>query len=125
MPDEPLAQIGEALGATYHDPETKITGARVIAGKDEGLANIRLDHWRVVERLNRAAARTYAGTSATGDWRFVGIGAGAVGSNVITGTVRAGAGIWTIIDDDIVLPHNTVGHIQGDRCVGSLEKRKR
>jgi integrative and conjugative element protein (TIGR02256 family) len=118
MPDETLAQVGEALGCTYHDPETKITGARVVAGTDEGLASIRLDHWRVVERLNRATARAYAGTRAAGDLRFVGIGAGAVGSNVIIGTVRAGAGTWIIIDDDIVLPHNTVRQFQGDRCVG-------
>lgn len=47
------------------------------------------------------------------DWsdkHFLGIGAGALGSQVINNLVRAGANQWTILDDDVLLGHNLARH---------------
>jgi hypothetical protein len=123
MPTTTLSQLGEALGCTYFEPRTHTTAVRVPAGAPEGLGGIFLEHWRVVQRLDRATARTYAGSNAKQDRRLVAIGAGAIGSNVVVGTVRAGIGTWTIIDDDIVLPHNTVRQFHCDRAVGFPKAR--
>ncbi len=118
MPNARLSQLGEALGCTLFDPRTRVTVARVPAGQPADLASIGLDHWSVIRRLDRATARVYAGSTAEHDCQLVAIGAGAIGSNVVVGTVRAGIGIWTIIDNDIVLPHNTVRQFQRNNAVG-------
>jgi hypothetical protein len=47
------------------------------------------------------------------------IGVGALGSQVVTNLVRAGFGQWTIIDDDILLPHNIARHALGGFFLGA------
>lgn len=116
--DKSLAEVGAALGVTLFSPEAKATAQRVPAVPENGLEAIRLEHWRVMQRINQTAARTYAGYPALSDKVLVAIGAGAVGSNTIVNTVHAGIGKWTIVDDDIVLPHNTVRQFQDNRAVG-------
>lgn len=118
LPNATLSQLGEALGCTYLDPRTGTSLPRVGVSEPEGLDRIMLDHVRVVRRLDRAMARVYAGTTARQDRKLVAIGAGAIGSNVVVGTTRAGIGTWTIIDNDIVLPHNTVRQFQRNAVVG-------
>lgn len=118
---ETLAAFGDKLGATYTVVEDgtsltaqALTGSRPVAE----LESIPLPGWRVVQRLDRAAARSCADRPNAADFKLVAIGAGAIGSNVVMNTVRAGIGEWTIIDDDDVLPHNTVRQIQTNRSVG-------
>lgn len=118
---ETLAVFGEKLGATYTVVQDAVSmttpalgGARPVAE----LESIPLPGWRVIQRLDRAAARTYAGRQDAPDLRLVAIGAGAIGSNVVMNTVRIGIGEWTVIDNDDVLPHNTVRQIQTDASVG-------
>lgn len=50
--------------------------------------------------------------------RFLGIGAGALGSQVIDLLVRSGFGSWTIVDNDRLFPHNLARHALYDRHVG-------
>ncbi|WBO22500.1 Mov34/MPN/PAD-1 family protein [Sphingomonas abietis] len=116
-----LAALGEKLGATF----TQMVGASRLtakvllqSGSKPDLSEIPLPGWRVVQRLNRRTARIYAATLRTEDAKLVAIGAGAIGSNVVSNTVRAGIGQWTVIDDDSVLPHNTVRQTQIDLSVG-------
>lgn len=116
MPDQKLSQLGELLGGTYFQRGTVV--ARIPAGAAGDLSKTYLDQWRVIWRLDRATARLFAASPIGKDRRLVAIGAGAIGSNVVVGTTRAGIGIWTIIDDDIVLPHNTVRQFQDNRAVG-------
>jgi len=50
--------------------------------------------------------------------RFIGIGAGALGSQVIDLLIRSGFGSWTIVDNDRLTPHNLARHALHDRHVG-------
>lgn len=43
--------------------------------------------------------------------QHVAIGAGAIGSQVIEQLVRCGHGQWTIVDGDVLLPHNVARHL--------------
>ncbi len=51
--------------------------------------------------------------------RIVGVGVGALGSQVFNNLIRSGYGKWTLIDDDILLPHNCARHFLGDWAVGA------
>lgn len=73
---------------------------------------------RIVRGLEPVDARKQSGLPDEG-LKLVGIGAGALGSHVIVNTGHTGLGQWTVIDDDIVLPHNTVRLRQGDFYVGT------
>ncbi|WP_283183459.1 Mov34/MPN/PAD-1 family protein [Pseudomonas svalbardensis] len=112
-----LAELGERLNITATEAgATTIT----VLGSPNGvdLAAIRLEPWRVVPRLDRAAARRFSGVSRGADTRLLGIGAGAIGSNVAMIATRSGLGTWTIVDGDILLPHNTVRQVQRNGTVG-------
>jgi len=50
--------------------------------------------------------------------RFLGIGVGALGSQVIDLLVRSGFGSWTIVDNDRLLPHNLARHALHNRHIG-------
>lgn len=113
-----IGTIGEKLGRTYQETGKDSVTQRIPAGAVEDLGDVALQGWRVVQRLDRATARIYAGNNAAEDATLVGVGAGAIGSHVVYNTVRAGIGRWTVVDDDIVLPHNTVRQTQGDEAVG-------
>jgi integrative and conjugative element protein (TIGR02256 family) len=116
-----LSQLGEAFGCSAFDPGTGRIGALLFPGKPHGLDNILLEYLSVTRRLDRDAARFYAGSDQRCDRRLVAIGAGAIGSNVVIGTARAGLGTWTIVDSDLMLPHNTLRQFQGNWAVGDLK----
>jgi len=116
-PTAKLHELGDLLGRTMKAPGGG-RGVLMGGGDPPDLAAIRLDGWRVVQRLDRRAARLYSGNQAKEDAKLVGIGAGAIGSNVMINAARSGIGTWTVIDDDIVLPHNTVRQAQTDHMVG-------
>ncbi len=120
MAIEPFRQLGTRIGRTLYDAESRTLGLRIGRGHVD-LTGIDLLRWRVLRRLDRAAARLHAGRNGAPDQVLVAVGAGAIGSNVIVNTAHAGIGTWTIIDDDVVLPHNTVRQVQGDADVGQLK----
>jgi integrative and conjugative element protein (TIGR02256 family) len=108
----------ERMGIAMRVPGTSQLGKVLGAAPPADLEELGLYGWRVVQRLDRATARIYAGNGAVGDARLLAIGAGAVGSNVMANANRAGVGTWTVVDNDIVLPHNLVRQIHVDRLVG-------
>lgn len=50
--------------------------------------------------------------------KVVAVGAGALGSQVITTLARSGFGSWTIVDEDDLLPHNLARHALNGFYVG-------
>lgn len=61
---------------------------------------------RPIKALNRKLANRLAGVNTDSTLRVTAVGAGAIGSHVISNLARQGIGKWTIIDEDHVLPHN-------------------
>ncbi|MGU3544427.1 ThiF family adenylyltransferase [Methylobacterium sp. A52T] len=114
----PLSELGGRLGRTLY--EAGALAPRIGRGPIDA-AGVELMRWRVVRRLDRASARAHSGRGDAADLSLVAVGAGAIGSNVIVATARAGIGTWTVIDDDVVLPHNTVRQAQGDADVGQFK----
>lgn len=114
-----LAQLGELLDVTITEPQAGLTTAKLFGNPNNAdLSSIIMDPWRVVKRLDRAAARCFAGTSHLKDTALLAIGAGAIGSHVIMTATRAGIGPWVVIDGDITLPHNTVRQAYGNASIG-------
>lgn len=112
-----LHELGEQLGRTARTPDGTL-GLVMGGGNPPDLAAIKLVGWRVVQRLDRRSVRLYAGNPAEHECALVGIGAGAIGSNVMANAARAGIGSWTVIDDDVLLPHNLVRQAQTDQMLG-------
>jgi proteasome lid subunit RPN8/RPN11 len=58
------------------------------------------------------------GRAAEDDRSIVSVGGGALGSQVMMNAARAAFGRWTVIDDDLVLPHNLARHAVPGDAVG-------
>ena len=72
-----------------------------------------------VGAIDRAAAKLHSGLDPESeDPVVVLVGAGALGSQLHNHLSRMGWGRWTLIDEDIVLPHNVVRHRLGEQAVG-------
>jgi hypothetical protein len=115
---ESVASFGEKLGITlpYVEGTTAGTAKNVGPRPEVDLSTIPLPGWRVVQRLDRATARRYSASPRTKDAKLIAIGAGAIGSNVVTNTVKAGIGEWTVIDAVLGterVPSHGQGHIGG------------
>lgn len=112
-----VADLGEALDITI--TEAGKTTEKIFGDiSNADLSSIRMDPWRVVQRLDRSAARAFSGSSRTQDTPLLGIGVGAIGSNVAMIATRSGLGPWVLVDGDLTLPHNTVRQVQSNAFVG-------
>lgn len=114
-----LAQLGQLLDVTITEPKFWRTTEKLFGNTDSAdLSSIDMTPWRVVKRLDRAAARHFAGTPHKNETFMLAIGAGAIGSNVTMIATRSGIGPWVLVDGDITLPHNTVRQVQRNCSVG-------
>ena len=71
-----------------------------------------------VRDLTRQHAQILSGTQCLPDLRILAVGAGALGSQILLNLVRGGFGTWTVIDRDVLLPHNLVRHALPGSYVG-------
>jgi integrative and conjugative element protein (TIGR02256 family) len=60
--------------------------------------------------LSRRRASLLNGRKKRFDKKIAAVGVGAIGSQVILNLVRSAFGEWTLIDDDILFPHNLARH---------------
>jgi hypothetical protein len=51
--------------------------------------------------------------------RMLAIGAGAFGSQVLSNMVRSGSDNWTVVDHDLMRPHNLTRHLLGAEFIGN------
>jgi len=64
--------------------------------------------------FSRFLAARVNGLDGPNPLEVIAVGVGALGSQVVTNLVKAGFGQWTLIDDDVLLPHNLGRHsLQG------------
>lgn len=55
-------------------------------------------------------AARFGGYSNGSSVQILAVGAGALGSHMVLNALRGGFGRWTLVDNDILLPHNLVRH---------------
>jgi hypothetical protein len=63
-------------------------------------------------------ARALSGLTESTNVKIAQVGVGALGSQVAWNLMRMGFGHWTLIDDDILLPHNVARHALGRSFIG-------
>lgn len=105
-----IEDVGTDIGAwVVHDGHlVDWTGSEGGANSNRG-EGTPLDGVRISWTLERDVAAALSGRPpATGN--VVALGVGALGSQVVSGLLRQGFGTWTLIDKDILLPHNTARH---------------
>lgn len=71
--------------------------------------------------FDRALATRISGRTVEDDRKAVIVGGGAIGAHVAPCLAREGRFRWTVIDDDILLPHNLARHIA---FAGNVTERK-
>jgi hypothetical protein len=73
--------------------------------------------------LTRDLAALLNGLDSANDLKVLAVGAGALGSHVAMNLARAGWGLWTIVDNDDLLPHNLARHAAPGEMVGCRKAR--
>ena len=112
-----VGTIGDRLGIGWHGSEVDdpiSSAARQQSGSETGLAllNVREVFTKESARRSNRLSRTSA------DPRVTAIGAGALGSPILTNLTRSGYGRLTIVDGDVLHPHNLARHALGASYVG-------
>ena len=109
--------VGARLGMEWHCSEIEDpnpSAARQQNGPETGLTLL-----NVREVFTKELARRSNGLSHTSsDPRVPAIGAGALGSPVLTNLTRSGYGRLTVVDGDVLHPHNLARHALGASYVG-------
>ncbi|MGE5620982.1 MAG: ThiF family adenylyltransferase [archaeon] len=80
-------------------------------------STVRVDMLNVTFNLTPENASLYNGAEHS-DQKISAIGSGTIGSQVFNILSRQGLGKWTLIDNDIILPHNLARHVLASSHVG-------
>jgi proteasome lid subunit RPN8/RPN11 len=106
LSEAPIGRIGEEIGLwAIQDGRPGL----LLPPEDRDGAAIPVHLLNPTSALTReAAARLNRARPSNAP--IVAIGAGALGSQVVLHLVRAGFGRWTVVDPDILLPHNLARH---------------
>lgn len=109
------AELGESLGLWVRTPNG--LGAVIGGPAGDGGESIELTTINALFQNRRQDAAMY-NDRAPDDRRLVAVGAGSLGSQVLDCFGRTSFGRWTIIDADVLLPHNLARHEAEDSAVG-------
>ena len=105
-----VSRIAEAVGACTGDTDTD--GPEDVSREIEVLPlNPRVG-------LSRALAARVNGENRENSCQLVAVGVGALGSQVAVNLVRGGFGQWTLVDHDLLQPHNLGRHALGGWALG-------
>ena len=114
--DKPVRDLGVDIGVwelTATGP-----GALLLPDLTRTGTSARVDLLYPIFTLTRSDAAKYNGRNASSEQRLTAIGGGSLGSQVIVNALRAGFGRWTLIDEDLLLPHNSARHALPPEAVG-------
>lgn len=119
-----VKEIGIESGVWGESPDK----SRVvhIIGKSfskESFEQIAIELYSPMDDFSRTTAAVYNNVKSSGD-RFTLIGAGALGSQLLSLYARMGYGYWTIIDYDTLYPHNLARHSLSRDAVGYSKVEK-
>ena len=110
-----LAEIGTDIGIWRAQPYNVIVLPYTDAARTGQQTPLSL--LNPVCALTRELAAAYNGLPPT-TTRFVAVGVGSLGSQVVNNLVRAGQGDWILLDEDQYLPHNAARHYLPGSLVG-------
>jgi hypothetical protein len=80
--------------------------------------NVRVELGYTIYTQSRGNLARQNGHAAEDERSIVSVGGGALGSQVMMNSARAGFGRWTVIDVDLVLPHNMARHAAPGDAIG-------
>ena len=104
-----LKSIGEI--ATEIAPSVTYAGYNIpLVGQSEKGDDVSIHMLNPILSLSREAASRLNGFSSRYDRKITAVGLGALGAQVFMNLVRAGYGEWTLVDEDVLLPHNVARH---------------
>ena len=83
----------------------------------EKINDVSIGMLQVVHALSPAAAAAMNGIEPC-ERNILAIGMGALGSQIFNNLMRAGFGCWSLVDPDLMLPHNAARHFLGQWAVG-------
>jgi integrative and conjugative element protein (TIGR02256 family) len=104
---DPVQEVGVKLG--LWQVMQAGTLATLIGGEEDRSADLRVQIVNPVTQFTKARAALFNGTNFD-DRKLVMVGVGALGSMTLQNLVRKGFGIWSLIDDDLMMPHNGARH---------------
>jgi integrative and conjugative element protein (TIGR02256 family) len=81
----------------------------LIGGAEDHSTDMAVQIVNPVKQLTKARAAVFNGTQPN-DQKMVMVGVGALGSMTFENLVRKGFGAWSIVDDDLMMPHNVARH---------------
>jgi hypothetical protein len=115
-------EIGVALGVLY--PNTSRVGdvhayMTAIPENQNSARELCVEPAQVHFTLSRDLASAIAGHGIPDRRRLLMIGAGSLGSQLSANLARQGSFVWTIVDDEHLLPHNLVRHALFAEDVGA------
>lgn len=120
--DVSILDIGERSGCLTQSEGTIIP---IIGKKFEQkvIDDISVEMYSPIDDFNPIASADYNNISKNEN-EFILIGAGSLGSLVFEQLMRMGFGTWSIIDHDLLLPHNLAKHALGRKAVGYNKAKK-
>ena len=114
---DPVGIVGVRLGINWQD--RKVADLESAAARQQVGSDTNLTLLNVRETLSKDSARRSNGLrQISSDPMVTAIGAGALGSPVLTNLARSGYGRLTIVDEDVLHPHNLARHFLGGSYVG-------
>jgi hypothetical protein len=117
----PLGRFGQEIGVW--EVRDGVAGRLLQIDEAKDGEQIHLVALNPVPALSQAHAARLNGQVNVTTSRIAAIGAGALGSQVATNLARAGWGQWTVIDEDVVLPHNLARHALFGSALGRAKAR--
>ena len=109
-----IGEIGQEIS-----PSVAYAGYNIpIIGQEKKGDDVSIHMLNPVFSLSRECAARLNGLPSRSKKKITAIGLGALGSQVFMNLVRAGYGEWTLIDDDILLPHNLTRHALDGFSIG-------
>lgn len=111
-----LLNVGAAIGLwDVHEGERALILRRDDAGDGRAI-KLALLHSHF--NLSRPRAARLNGRAQRYGGKVVAVGAGALGSQVAMNLIRSAFGEWTVIDDDLLFPHNLARHALDGGALG-------
>jgi integrative and conjugative element protein (TIGR02256 family) len=116
MTEQSAGDIAVSLGIAIPDVPGStgtvgfVRSVGIIEADQEAVNKITVQIAEIHYEFDQLLATQLTGRKAVDDRTVVMVGAGAIGSHVAGCLVREGRFSWTVIDDDILLPHNIGRH---------------